>query len=263
MSLFAILGFGLLWDIVLIGLGILLVVYLLAGKKSAKSLLFWGQAQAGEAVRAVTNTGIIAQLNQAVANGTAQIEKGKTGLSRVGGMRRSVQNQVNTAEAEEKRLMNRIREVKGSGDPNGTLTGYAEQLAVVREDLAVNRAQLTELNTQYEAYAGDIREGDRAVKDAETRAKTLQSRLEMSEAQRSMAEFANGFNPNAVTGDVAAAMKRVEDRINENLGTADAMGVGAEQRIGERKDRELERQARVRDILTEFEVAPQPASDGR
>ena len=71
-----------------------------AGKKAAGSLLFWGRSQAGEAVRAVTNTGIVAQLNQAIAEGTARIDKGKTGLSRVGGMRRSVKTQVETAEAE-------------------------------------------------------------------------------------------------------------------------------------------------------------------
>lgn len=236
----------------------LFAVLLVVNRRAAMSLIPWVRAGAGSAVSAVTGTNLVGQLQEAVKQATEKVAKGRQGLARIGGLKRGLERQLKDLRTEETQWVLKITQAQTHGDPNGTLQGYAMQLSTCREQIALNQAQYEEISAQFDDYSQDILDGDLAIREAQTKAKTAQARLEMSESQRAIAEFANSYNPNAITGELATAMQQVEDKINLNLGSADAAQVGQEQRRGERRDRAMLRQAQADAVLAEFNI-PKPA----
>lgn len=240
-----------------IGAVALWCVLFVVNRQAATSLFRWGKAGVGEAVRGVTNTNLVAQLNEAVVEATTKVNKGRQGMARIGAVKRSLERQLQDLRTEESQWMAKIQQVKAAGDPNNTARNYALQLATCREQLMTNDAQYKVVCSEYDDYSQDIIEGDRAIKAAKAKAASMQARLELSESQKAVAEFANGYDPNKITGDLAVAMDKVEAQINLNLGAADAARIGQEDRRAERADRALLRDAQADAILAEFDVQAQ------
>lgn len=242
------------------GIGVLVVGMLSVfaiNKAAGVNVFKWARAGIGQGARNLAGTNLNAQLQEAVDQALQKVAKGREGLGRIGGMKRSIERQLKDLQAEESQYVTLIKQTQAAGDPNNTLQGYALQLATTREQIAINQAQYDEISAQFDDYSQDILDGDAAVKEVQQKAKMVQARLQMSESKKAMAEFANGFNPNKISGDLAVEFNRVEERISQNLGQADAAGVGAEQRRGERADRQLQKKLAADAILAEFSPVPQ------
>lgn len=188
-------------------------------------------------------------------SGTQMIANARLNLGKAGGEVRSSNRAVAAAQEEVDRLNNRIQTAKDAGDPNNTLTGYALQLADAEDKLQKAKDKLSRDQARFDNFSTQVEEGRRLVEEARKEARELGLELEQSEQEKEMNEFANQFDPTSFAADDSynEAREAVKRKIDQNRGMADADAAINKQRANEAKDRDLERQAKAKEILSRFD----------
>ena len=234
--------------------GVVVLALAVINRQALLRVIGAGRAQVGEFGRALEEADPLALLNQAIDDGVTKIEQAQRGLEKAKYLCRAVKRQVESGEKDEARLTNRIKVAVEQGDPNNTTKDYALQLADIRTQLTSNKEQLKAHEEAYENWAAQVELGKRKVRETREKARTLGVKLEMSEHQSQLAEFADNFNfdPNAMNQGLARAEELVQAKIDKNLAKSDVALDMSKQALAEAADDELERQAQADAILAEF-----------
>jgi len=233
--------------IVLVPLVILAGVWLW-NKRAASNLYQAGRAQVGKAGRAAIAADPEAVARQALEDEAQKVNSGLEGLGLLAGFLRQLTDQVKDEEAERTRLETRIAAVDEAGDPENTLTGYAQSLVLVEEQLARNRAQLVNLTAEYKAKSAQVQQARQRIKDGQRRLEQRGAELKISEAVRAATASTSAL-PTGSSQDFDEAMRVLDQRIYANQGASDASSVDNEQAAAEARDKEREQKAAAQSVI--------------
>lgn len=232
-------------------LGLIAVIFVIANKMGFMKLVTAIRAQFGKIGDAAYKADPVAVHNQRLVSAKTQISQSKNGLAEAQAIVISNKREFEAADAECKKLENRIQIAVNAGDPNGTLELYAEQLEAAEGRRDKLKATLATNEAKFQAFQAKVGSAQEEVETAAERSRELENNLRISQQSANLSKLGSSFD-----GDFVNTLKDGEREIQQQIDKNEAVELVnsslSADTIAIAKDADLERQQRRKDILERF-----------
>lgn len=239
-----------IWSTISI-LGLISVVFVLANRMGFMKLVAAIRAQFGKIGEAAYKADPVAIHNQRLESAKTKITESKGGLAEAQATVIGNRREFNAANAECKRLENRIQTTINEGDPNGTLELYAEQLEKAETRRSKLKNSLDKNEAKLQEFQSKVGTAEDEINNAKERARELGNDLRISEQSASLTKLGASFD-----GDFVNTLKDGEREIQEKIDLHEAVqlvnSASSVEAAAIAKDDELERNQRRLEILSRF-----------
>jgi hypothetical protein len=233
------------------------VIALFFGRKNIARLFGAGRGQAGKLSRAAAKADPMAMYQVQIDEAVDKLRSTKLGLDSFKGLVNRVKRQVEEGRASQKILEARI-EYWLAEDNKSKATEEAVKLQRVEKDLAENEGQLKDYNKAYQVELNEMTEARQQIASAQEKSRHLQGQLDLSEAAKEAGKLLSDLGGVGtggiadVLGGLGEAERAIQDKIDENRGSAEVTSDLSADLVAEREADEAIEKAGAEEILARF-----------
>jgi len=189
--------------------------------RAFSSILNLVRAKVGKVGRAAEMHDPVAQMQYAADQAKAEVQKAKNALTQSLALKTNLERQLASKKKDQERYMNRIKSAMDAGRPDSdpVLIQYANDLSRTNNEIKGLESSFKVQTDLYSQTLDAAKAAGRKIEDIESRAKTLQVRIETSKAQAELASLLDNYDPNNINSAVNNASKfeaAAEQEIDRN-----------------------------------------------
>ena len=194
----------------------------------------------------------IAQMQYEYDMAVEELKEGRKGLEIYRGLVERVNRQVATGRRHVEKLEAQTKAYLKAGDRESAAK-FALELQKAKQELTENEAQLAMHEGAYENNLKKIKHANGKLGEVREKIRKYDAELKMSEAEAEVAKLAQSFEMN-VTTDFGQIEAVIQDRIDQNRGTARVAADLSEKGIAAIDAEEKMQSVLAEQALAEFEV---------